>query len=83
MQVVDVRLAHPGPCDAGFQVGVDGMLFDQALGEDLRVLAEPPVEPRIIESNHLFKRHLILPLPAAQLSAVAPRGAKAEALRLQ
>ena len=68
---------------ARLQMTVDGVPGDQPLDQRLGILAQLPEPAGLIHAHQLFQRVLLHPLTAAQLPAIAPRGAKAHTLRLQ
>ena len=83
LRLADQRsgMARPvgGDCDAGFEVAVDPVPGDAIAYERLRLLGHRPEEPRPLLAKFPLQGGLIAPVPAAELPAVAARGAVADA----
>ena len=76
-------LAQAGMGDAGFEVAGDIMLGNQAFGDVLGLFGKCPEFVRILFADQRLERILFHALAGAELSAVAPGGAKADAVRLE
>ena len=76
-------LARSGPGDAGFEVAVYLMIRHKSPDQRLCLFAHLPKRAGRFEPHNLFKTNLIQPLPAAQLTTVAPGGAKSYTLRFE
>ena len=69
--------------DTGLQMAFDLMSGDQRLDQILGIFGQFPQLAGIVRANQFLQPVLVHPLPAAQLSTIAPRGPEPDAMGFQ